>query len=112
MPRRHFARLSAILLIVAALTAPPAWGAPRWLPGEASPLDIFARIWGSLTAIWSAAGCGIDPHGGCGPGQPPPTDSGSTLDPYGAEQIEAASPPPTTDAGCIADPHGGCRPGS
>lgn len=111
MPRRDFARLSAILLIVAALTAPPAWGASRWPPGEVSPLDLFARIWGSLAAIWSAEGCAIDPHGGCGPSQPPRTDEGCSGDPHGGcgtAQGEAPAPP-TTDSGCNADPHGGCR---
>lgn len=84
MPRRHFARVSIILLIAAALAVPPAWGAPRWLSGEVSMLDIFARLWGSLTVAWSESGCNVD--------QP--------------------SPSPTTDHGCKIDPNGGCTPDS
>lgn len=95
MPRRHFARVSIILLIAAALAVPPAWGAPRWLSGEVSLLDIFARLWGSLTAAWSESGCNVDPHGGCA-----------------TAQEEPPSPSPTTDHGCKIDPNGGCTPGS
>lgn len=94
MPRSHFVRIFVTLLIVAALSSPPAWGAPDRLPGE-KLLDIFTRAWGSLTAIWAPAGCNADPHGGCAP-----------------EQGEPPIAPPTTDEGCNIDPHGGCRPGS
>lgn len=114
MPRNHFARLSVILLVVAALAAPPAWGAAHRLSGGFDPLGIFAHVWSTLSAIWAEAGCNADPHGGCGSGQLPTTDAGCHLDPHGgcATAQEAAPLLPTTDAGCHADPHGGCTPES
>lgn len=106
MPRSHLARLFILLFVVAALAAPPAWAAPR------SQADIFARAWDFLASLWSAAGCIIDPHGGC---RMPTADAGCILDPHGGcatAEEEVPTPPPTTDEGCILDPHGGCRSGS
>lgn len=118
MPRSHFARLFVAVLFVAALSSPPAWGAPSGLRGE-KLLDVVTRAWGALAALWAPAGCGADPHGGCASQQEetpaaPTTDAGCIVDPHGGCAPEQQEIPiaPTTDEGCIADPHGGCRPGS
>ncbi len=115
MPRNHFARFSVILLVAAALAAPPAWAAPHRLAAGMNPLDIFARVWDSLAAIWAEEGCNLDPHGGCWNGPAPTVDAGCNVDPHGGcgTALQAVpSPPPTTDAGCNLDPHGSCTPGS
>jgi hypothetical protein len=103
MSRSQFTRSFLILVIVAAVSTPSAWGAPRRLPSEISPFDIFAWAWHSLAAVWSEAGCILDPHGGCATDQ---TDGGCGIDPHGGCATLA------TDEGCAIDPHGGCKPGS
>ncbi len=72
-------------------------------------LDILARLWGTLTAVWTEHGCMIDPYGGCAAVAQPTTDEGCNLDPNGGC---AAVSQPTTGEGCGIDPHGGCLPGS
>lgn len=106
MSRSHFARTSVTLVIVAALSSPPAWGAPNRLPGE-QWLDIFSRAFASLTEIWRPAGLRADPHGG------PATDEGCNGDPRGCSVLKEKEPPvavPTADEGNSLDPHGGPKP--
>ncbi len=113
MPRNHFARLSVILLVVAALAAPPAWGAPRPPSGGIDPIGILAHVWSSLSALWSEEGCNADPHGGCGTSQLSTPNAGCTLDPHGGcATAQQVVPPPTPDEGCNLDPHGGCAAGN
>jgi hypothetical protein len=114
MSRSRLVPVLLVLLIAASLCT-PAWAAPGRSSSEIHLFNVLARLWGSLTAVWSEEGCGIDPNGGCGTGQPPTTDSGCKLDPHGgcaAAQGGAPIPPPTTDEGCMIDPNGSCTPGS
>lgn len=113
MPRSQSIRLAAIILVAAAVSAPPVWGEPRRLPAESFSLEIFARVWNSVMSIWSGAGCIIDPHGGCGSGQAATSDAGCGADPHGGCATaggEVFIPLPTTDSGCKIDPNGGCTP--
>ena len=118
MFRSTCARLLLILLVVAAVATPAAWGSPRHLAGEIAPPDIFARFWNALTAIWGEAGCGLDPHGGCATAAsetpaPPTADAGCMIDPHGGcATAGTVALAPTADAGCTADPHGGCTTGN
>jgi hypothetical protein len=114
MSRSRLAHVLLVLLLATSLGT-PAWAVPGRFSSEIRLFDVLARLWGSLTAVWSESGCKIDPNGGCGTGQPPTTDSGCKIDPHGgcaAAQGEAPIPPPTTDSGCKLDPNGGCAPGS
>jgi len=113
--RSHVAWTLLFLLATATAFAPGAWGAPLQEPRGAGTHNVFARLWETLTAIWAAEGCMMDPHGNCGLTQAPTADAGCAMDPHGgcaAGQAEITSPPPSTDAGCKIDPHGGCEPGS
>jgi hypothetical protein len=53
----------------------------------------LAQLGSWLRSMWTAAGCGIDPDGKCGPG---------------AHSAPLARP----DAGCGLDPSGKCQPGT
>jgi len=113
MSSSRFARLVLILLVLAAVTTPSAWGAPLRLTGEPSSFEILARLWESLVSVWNKAGCGADPHGLSTQTSPPTTEAGCILDPHGAciEARGSSLPPqPPTEAGCGLDPHGGCIP--
>jgi hypothetical protein len=114
MSRSRLVRVLLVLLIAASLCT-PAWAVPGRFSSETSFFNVLARLWDSLTTVWSEEGCGIDPNGGCGTGQPPTSDEGCNGDPNGgcaAAEGEAPIPPPTADSGCKLDPHGGCTPGS
>jgi hypothetical protein len=114
MSRSRLVRFLLLLLIAASLCT-PAWAEPGRFSTETGLFNVLAHLWGAFTAVWSEEGCMIDPHGGCGTGQPPTSDEGCMLDPNGgcaAAQSEAPIPPPTTDEGCKIDPHGGCTPGT
>lgn len=116
MSRCHRGRILLVLVVAAALVAPPAWALPRNSHGHSEPFDLLTRLWGAFTAIWAEAGCGADPHGGCSDGTstPPGTDEGCIIDPHGGCASSQSEPPtpPSTDEGCGIDPHGGCTPGS
>jgi hypothetical protein len=92
--RRRLARSFLVLLVVATLCTPSAWGTPLRLSLELHPLEALASLWDAFAALWAQSGCGIDPFGGCMP--PPSTDSGCGIDPHGG----------CTDSGLIVDPHG------
>lgn len=95
MPRSCFRILAAFVLILA-LAAPWAVaGEPRFrsasrAASEPATAGFFSSLWSLLTALWSEAGCSLDPNG---------------LDLGGASSSD-------TDAGCSADPNGQCLPGS
>jgi hypothetical protein len=111
MSRCHLGRLLLVVVVATALVMPPAWALPQNSVGPSGPFCLLARLWDTFTAIWAAAGCGADPHGGCtdGTSTPPSTDEGCGIDPHGGC---ASSQSETPDAGCGLDPHGGCTPGS
>ncbi|HEX7182016.1 MAG TPA: hypothetical protein VF756_09250 [Thermoanaerobaculia bacterium] len=106
MSRTHCARIVVVLLVAAALAAPPAWSQPM------EEQDGFARIsnaFGNLfTYFWEEVGCIIDPHGGCSVDEEetPTGDIGCGLDPHGCTDDSGETT--EGDIGCIADPHGGC----
>lgn len=112
MSRSRSTRLVLVLLVLAAVTTPSAWGAPLRLDNRSS-FDILTRAWESFVAIWNKARCGIDPHGLCVFTPPPTQEAGCTLDPHGAcIEVEGNSPASQldTEARCGLDPHGGCIP--
>jgi hypothetical protein len=88
-------RKLAFLLLVAFFAAPWATaselrsGDVRAAQAAPKPLDLFGRLWGFLTRVWSETGCNVDPFGRCIPGttdeQPPTTegDEGCNVDPLG-----------------------------
>ena len=94
-----FRRLSVLLLLVLALTAPRAMAAGQSrgmrqpeVTVRAVPADLLGRLWSFLANVWRNSGCYIDPSGLCAP--------------------RLATPPvPTTqgDEGCYIDPNGRCR---
>jgi len=94
MARSRLVRILLVAIIAAPLGATCAWGATHRDSNELQPLDILARLWSTVSVLWSASGCNLDPHGGC------------------AAQEDAPAPPPAADEGCGLDPHGGCAPGS
>jgi hypothetical protein len=88
-----FRRKVGALLIAAVLLAP--WVASAepgaWKDPAATrvPWDLLDRLWTPVTALWSEAGCMIDPYGlyGAANSTPVPTenlDNGCKIDPYGA----------------------------
>jgi hypothetical protein len=114
MFRIRFARCLLILLLVAAVSAPSAWGAPLRLSNGVSSVNIVAWAWESVVALWEKAGAHLDPHGLSVILPSPPADAGCGIDPHGvrAAQPETSVQSPTTEAGCTIDPHGVCTPGS
>ena len=96
-------RIAFVLVLALALATPPSWAAgvenPRTAP------DLLSRFWRLMTAIWSDAGCALDPHGGCS--APILPDEGCAIDPNGG-----CAAPILPDEGCILDPNGGCSPRS
>jgi len=114
MSRIRSARFLIILLLVTVVSAPAAWATPLRQPSGASSIDIVARAWSTVAALWAKAGCIIDPHGLCVATPPPTLDEGCVIDPHGGcaavKGFVQASPP--TEAGCILDPHGVCVSGN
>ena len=112
MSRVYFARLSVVLLLVAVISAPSAWGAPLRQPSGASSVDILAWVWSSIAPTWAKSGANLDPHG-LSVNPTPAVDAGCTIDPHGGCEVAqgvSQAPPPTTEAGCTIDPHGVCTP--
>lgn len=75
----HVAYTFLILLAMATLVTPGAWASPLQPLQEVRRVDslnLFALLWETVSSIWTPAdpapttdeGCGIDPHGGCKPG--------------------------------------------
>ena len=72
-----------------------------------------AKLFALFSSLWAKAGCGIDPHGGCGTSgtatTSEATDEGCMIDPHGGCGTNGAvAAPAATDEGCGIDPHGGC----
>lgn len=113
-----FRRKIAVLLLGAVLVAPWVSAESRQENASRRPVEawnLFARLWGALTAIWSENGCSIDPDGGCAGATGTSStneaqDEGCTIDPDGrcVPEVQHAGP----DEGCSIDPNGGCRSGS
>jgi hypothetical protein len=106
-------RRIAVLLVGAFLLVPCVSAAgPR---GGAEPMGFLAQLWSTLTAVWSEAGCSIDPYG-CpdGTGAPESPDAGCSMDPNGRCLPGATEIPPTPsqDEGCSMDPNGRCQTGT
>jgi hypothetical protein len=99
MSRSRIPLAVLVVLLAGTLAAPSVWGAPRQMRVGA-PSDLITRLWGTLTTLWTDAGCWLDPHGCM-----PTPDTGCKIDPHGVCL-------PSPDAGCVADPHGGCMSGS
>lgn len=86
--RSHHACTLLILLIMAALVTPGAWAAPLQEARRVDSLNLFERLWETVTAIWAPIGYTMRPA------------------------VDQENPPaPTADEGCAIDPHGGCRSG-
>jgi hypothetical protein len=71
------------------MSAPAAWAAPLQEARTADSLNLFARLWEAVAAIWAPVGYTM-----------------------GLEMDQGQPPSPTADEGCAIDPHGGCRSGS
>ena len=60
--------LRVLVLVVGIATLVP-WGPlsalPLGGPPPGQPQGFFASLWGSLTSLWSPAGCELDPSGRC-----------------------------------------------
>lgn len=109
MSRIRFARCLLILLLVAIVSTPSAWGAPFRLPSRVTSVDVLAWAWESLVVLWGKGGAHLDPHGLSA--NPTPTDEGCIIDPHGAcASVHGATPvlPPPMEEGCGIDPHGVC----
>ncbi|HEX7183458.1 MAG TPA: hypothetical protein VF756_16615 [Thermoanaerobaculia bacterium] len=111
MSRIRYARIVLVLLVVAALAAPPAWSQPTERPDSlaARVSNAFAFLGDLLSALWAEEGCIADPHGGCAgsQGETPTGDEGCGIDPHGCSEGQGETP--AGDEGCWIDPHGGCR---
>jgi hypothetical protein len=116
---------TALVLCLALSTAPLlAAPGPQTQPHRAvavkraaAPASAVNQLWDHLVALWSAAGCVIDPNGipcvaaNSNATSPlPPTEEGCVIDPNGASCAAATSYPipQIAPAGCIGDPNGLC----
>lgn len=101
MPR--FRRLSVLVLalVLASSLAAAAPRRPAWKPpaASASAETVVARLWEWLTAVWTKAGCILDPNGGC------TNSAGSAPSPEGRGEAGCGIDPREED--CIIDPNGG-----
>lgn len=90
MSRSRKLRIFVPLIVAAALALPSASAESRQ-KRDRTPCATTS-LWNTLTSIWAAIGCKLDPHGSC--------------------VVEQPAPPPETDIGCKIDPNGGCAPES
>jgi len=121
MSRSCFRRLAAFVLILA-LAAPWAVaGEPRLrsLPraaAEPAAAGFFTTLWGLMTALWSDAGCHLDPFGRClddlGGTASGQADNGCRADPFGRCLDLGGTASGQAENGCSADPFGRCGSGS
>ena len=62
-------RTLKVLALVAGVATLVPWGPvsalPLGGPAAGQPQGFFASLWGSLTSLWSANGCELDPSGRC-----------------------------------------------
>lgn len=77
-------RCTLAVFLLAALLAMPLTAEPRARTerGSGTVWDLLADAWNTLTAVWEASTCEIDPYGGCVPSAPS-SDAGCKIDPYG-----------------------------
>ena len=96
---------AAALLVLCTLLATPLAAAPKFQSDSftaAAEGGLFGWLRGTLSWIWSKAGCQVDPDGRCEPAK-----NGCQIDPYG-RCLDKAQPPVNTKNGCQLDPHGRC----
>jgi hypothetical protein len=82
-------RLACTLLILLVMATPAAWAAPLQEARAVDSLNLLARLWETVAAIWAPLGYTI-----------------------GLAMDQSPAPAPTADEGCMIDPHGGCKSGS
>jgi hypothetical protein len=62
-------RTLKVLVLIVGIATLVAWGPlsalPLRGPAPGQPQGFFASLWGSLTSLWSANGCELDPSGRC-----------------------------------------------
>ncbi len=96
---------AAALLVLCALLASPLAAAPKFRSESFTATtadDLFGWLRGTLSSIWSKAGCQIDPFGRCETAK-----NGCQIDPYG-RCLDKADTPLNTKNGCQLDPNGRC----
>ena len=96
---------AAALLVLCALLATPLAAAPSFRSESSTTAtegDLFGWLRGTLSLIWSKAGCQVDPDGQCGT-----VKNGCQIDPHG-RCLDKAAPPVNTKNGCQIDPYGRC----
>lgn len=104
--------LTLTLSLAGALTAAASPRASQPEPDRAAPpvSRLLNDLWQHLTALWGAAGCGIDPSGvKCQAGTNGalrPGDEGCGADPSGIRCQTGALTP--VEEGCGLDPSGHC----
>ncbi|HWM90549.1 MAG TPA: hypothetical protein VN493_07255 [Thermoanaerobaculia bacterium] len=77
-------RRISVLLLALVLAAPWSLAAEPRFEQRGAAWNLFDRLWGALTSLWSEAGCTLDPSGKClGGNVAPMGDNGCTLDPDG-----------------------------
>lgn len=111
-----FRHKTAIFVLAAALAVPMASAAEPRAGSQPSGTawNLLDRAWAALLAIWSEAGCTLDPNGKCATADQT-TDEGCTLDPSGKCATGASQfliPGESPDNGCTLDPNGKCYSGS
>lgn len=74
------------------------------------PRSLAARLWVSLSGLWSENGCSVDPNGACGASSQAATaENGCSVDPDGrCAGRPAGAATESLDEGCSVDPSGGC----
>jgi hypothetical protein len=112
MARSTLVRTVVLLVLCAVLVSPLASAAaPRPGHGPAARIaaqgvvDVFGWFQNAVVALWSKAGCRLDPFGRCVDGltTAPTSENGCGADPFG-RCVDA----PATKNGCQADPFGRC----
>lgn len=96
---------AAALLVLCALLASPLAAAPKFRSESsitAAADDLFGRLRGALSSIWSKAGCQVDPFGRC-----ETSKNGCQIDPFG-RCLDKVETPVNPKNGCQLDPFGRC----
>jgi hypothetical protein len=96
---------AAVLLVLCALLATPLAAAPNFRSESSTTAaagDLFGWLQGTLSSIWSKAGCQVDPFGRCETAK-----NGCQLDSHG-RCLDKADTRVNTKNGCQLDPNGRC----
>jgi hypothetical protein len=111
MARSTLVRTVVLLVLCAVLVSPLASAAaPRPGHGPAARIaaqgvvDVFGWLKNAVVALWSKAGCELDPFGRC---MEAPTKAGCRADPFG-RCVDGLATAPTSENGCQLDPFGRC----